>query len=75
VDPDPGSGAFLTRDPGWVKKTGSGSEIQIWEEQPRSYFRELRNQFFGLILKLFDADQRWRNFGYGIGMAKNSDPG
>ncbi len=43
ADPDPGSGAFLTHRFG----------IRIRDDQPRSYFRELRNQFFGL--KLFDA--------------------
>jgi hypothetical protein len=36
------------------KETGSG----LRDEKPGSYFRELRNQFFGLnsVLKLFDAD-------------------
>jgi hypothetical protein len=35
---------FDLRDPGWVKK------IRIWirDEQPGSYFRELRNHFFGI---------------------------
>jgi hypothetical protein len=46
ADPDPGSGAFLTlgsgiHDPGWVK-------IRIRDEQPGSYFQELKKQFFGL---------------------------
>jgi hypothetical protein len=30
------------------KKTGSGSQIRIRDNQHGSYFRELRNQFFGL---------------------------
>jgi hypothetical protein len=51
------------------KKSGSG--IQIRDEQPRSYFRELRNHFFGIkILKFFDADPR-----SGIRDGKNLDPG
>jgi hypothetical protein len=36
------------------KKSGSVSGIR--DEQPRSYFPELRNHFLGLILKFFDAD-------------------
>jgi hypothetical protein len=45
ADPDPGSGAFLT--------PGSG----IRDEQPGSYFLELRNHFYGVkILKFFYAD-------------------
>jgi hypothetical protein len=31
-----------TRDPGWVK-----NRSRIRDEQSRSYFRELRNQYFG----------------------------
>jgi hypothetical protein len=39
----------------WVKK----NRIRIRDEQPGSYFLELRNQFFRLkYLKLFDADPR-----------------
>jgi hypothetical protein len=39
------------------KKTGSVSQIRIRDDQHGSYFRELRNQFFGVqILKLFDVD-------------------
>jgi hypothetical protein len=50
---------------------GSGSGIQslfdpgirIRDEQPGSYFRELRNNFFGLkILKFFDADPGCKTF-------------
>jgi hypothetical protein len=39
------------------KTTRSGSGIWILDEQPGSYLREIRNNFFGLkILKFFDAD-------------------
>ena len=52
---DPGLGAFLI--------PGSG----IRDEQPGSYFLELRNHFFGFfgvkILKFFDEDPGWRQFG------------
>ncbi len=44
ADPDPGSGAFLTPGSGMGKKSGSG----IRDEQPGSYFRELKKQFLGL---------------------------
>jgi hypothetical protein len=46
ADPVPGSGAFMTPGSGMGKKSGSGSGIR--NEQPGSYFLELRNQFFGL---------------------------
>jgi hypothetical protein len=49
-----------------VKKSGSGSGIQIRDEQPRSYFRELRNHFFGL--KCLNSLMRIRD-------GKNSGPG
>ena len=43
ADPDPGLGAFLT--PGWDgRKSASGSGIR--DEQPGSYFLELRTHFF-----------------------------
>ncbi len=61
ADPDPGSGAFLT--------PGSEMEkilIRIQDEQPGSYIRELRKNFWGVkIFKFFDADPD----------GKNSDPG
>jgi hypothetical protein len=41
------------------KKSVSGSGIRIRDEQPGSYFRELRNHFLELkyrYLKFFDAD-------------------
>jgi hypothetical protein len=43
----------------------------IWDEQPGSYFLELRNNFLGVeIIKVFDADPGWRQFESGI-----QDPG
>jgi hypothetical protein len=45
------------------KKSGSGSGIR--DEQPGSYFLELRNLFWVKILQFFEADPGW----------KNSDPG
>jgi hypothetical protein len=47
-----GSGAFLTPGSGMVKKSGPGSGIRIRDEQPGSYFRELRNHFLGLIFNV-----------------------
>jgi hypothetical protein len=39
------------------KKSGIGSGIQIRNEQPGSYFRELKKQCFGLkYIKIFDVD-------------------
>ncbi len=52
---DPGSGAFLSPGSGMGIKSGSGSGIR--DEQPGSYFLELRNHFFGSkIFKFFYAD-------------------
>jgi hypothetical protein len=64
------------------RKSASGSEIR--DEQPGSYFPELRNHFFGVkILKFFDAypgsgmetvrirDPGWKKVGSGINI---SDP-
>jgi hypothetical protein len=53
---DSGSGAFLTPVSGI--RDGYKIMIRIWDEQPRSYFRDLRETIFGVrILKLFcDAD-------------------
>jgi hypothetical protein len=59
------------------RKPASGSGIR--GEQPGSYFLELRNHFVGFfwveILKFFDADPGWRQFGSGIRDGKKSDPG
>jgi hypothetical protein len=51
------------QDPGWVK-------IWIRDEQPGSYFRELRNNFWVKILKFLDADP-----GYGMEKIKIRDQG
>jgi hypothetical protein len=57
------------RDPGWEKVS-----IRIRDEQPRSYFLELRNHFFGFfgvkILKFFDEDP-----GSGMETVRIRDPG
>jgi hypothetical protein len=54
------------------RKSASGSGIR--DEQPGSYFLVLRNHFFAFlgvkILKFFDEDPRWRQFGSRI-----RDPG
>jgi hypothetical protein len=74
---DPGLGAFSTPGSGIRdgRKSASGSRIR--DEQPGSYFFELRNLFcFGVkILKFFDEDSGWRQFGSGIRDEKKSDPG
>jgi hypothetical protein len=65
------------RDPGWEKVS-----IRIRDEQPGSYFLELRNQFFCFFggLKYINSfmrirDPGWRQFGSGIRDGKKSDPG
>jgi hypothetical protein len=71
---DPVSGAFLTPGSGMSKKI----RIRIRDEQLGSYFRELRNNFFGFkILKFFyvDPGSGMGKFGSGIWDGKNSDPG
>ncbi len=51
------------------RKSASGSGIR--DEQPGSYFLELRNHFFGIkILKFFDTDP-----GSGFRDGDSSDPG
>jgi hypothetical protein len=65
ADLDPGSGAFLTPGSGMDKKSGSG----IRNEQPGSYFLELRKHFLGLkylnsLMWIRDPDCK-----------KNLDPG
>jgi hypothetical protein len=59
------------RDQGWVK-----IRIRIRDEQPGSYFRELRTIFWVKILKFFDADpgSGMEKFGSRIRDGKNSDP-
>ncbi len=71
---DPGLGAFLTPGSGIRdgRKSASGSGVR--DEQPGSYFLELRNHFFAFfgvkILKFFDEDP-----GSGIRDGDSSDPG
>jgi hypothetical protein len=67
------------------RKSASGSGI--WDEQPGSYFLELRNHFFGFfgglkILKFFYADPGsgmetvWiRYLGSGMEKSRIRDPG
>jgi hypothetical protein len=50
---DPGSGAFQT--PGFGM---TGSRIRITDEYPRSYFRELKNNFFGLTTIVLSVQKR-----------------
>ena len=56
------------------RKSASGSEIR--DEQPGSYFPELRNHFFGVkILKFFDAYPGSGMETVRIRNEKKSDPG
>jgi hypothetical protein len=91
ADPDPGLGAFLTPGSGIRDGRKSASGFGIRDEQPGSYFLELKNHFFAFfgvkILKFFDEDPGsametvrirdpgWRQFGSGIRDGKKSDPG
>jgi hypothetical protein len=43
---------------------GKKNRIRIWDEQPGSYFRELRNHFFGLKLKILNSLMRIRDPGW-----------
>jgi hypothetical protein len=53
VDPDPGSGAFLTPESGMGKKSGSRSGMK----KPDHICESLKSIFFGVkILKFFDVD-------------------
>ena len=79
ADPDPGSGIGCLfdpwiRDPGWEKV-----RIRIRDEQPGSYFLELRNHFFAFfgvkILKFFNADPGTGMETVRIRDGKKSDPG
>jgi hypothetical protein len=89
VDPDPQSGIGCLFDP-WIRDPGFGmgrksaSRAGIRDEQPGSYFLELRNHFFGFfgvkILKFFDEDpgsgmETVRIRVSGIQDGKKSDPG
>ncbi len=59
---------FWPLDPGFGIRDGYKARIRIRDEQPGSYFRELRNNFFGLkylnSLKRI-RDQGWKKFGFG----------
>jgi hypothetical protein len=57
-------------DPGYGmgKKIRSGYGIRIRDEQPRSYFRELKKNFF--LLKYLNSLMRIRDPGW-----EKSDPG
>ena len=46
ADPDPGSSAFLAPGSG-IQDAKICIKIQIRDEHPGSYFRELRNKFLG----------------------------
>jgi hypothetical protein len=63
-----------TQDP----DPGSGPGIRTRDEQPRSYFRVLRNNFSGLKYLnslMRNRDPGWKEFGSGIRDGKNWDPG
>jgi hypothetical protein len=68
VDPDLGSGIQCLFDP-WILDPG-WVQIRIRDEQPGSYFRELRHNFWIKILKFVDADP-----GYDIRDRQNLDTG
>jgi hypothetical protein len=79
ADPDPGSGIRCLFDP-WIRdgrKLASGSGIR--DEQPGSYFLELRNHFFAFlgvkIRKFFDEDTGSGIETVRIRDGKKSDPG
>ncbi len=83
---DPGLGAFLTPGSGIRDGRKSASASGIRDEQPGSYFLELRNHFFAFfgvkILKFFDEDPgsgmetvRIRNPGSGMEKSRIRDPG
>jgi hypothetical protein len=69
ADPDPGSGAFLTPGSGIRDGRKSASESGIRDEQPGSYFLELRNH------KFFDEDPGSGMETVRIRDGKKSDPG
>jgi hypothetical protein len=62
------------------KKSGSGFGIQIRDEQPESYFLELRNHFFGLKHLILGCESGmekiWiREPGSGMEKSQIRDPG
>ena len=64
---------FITSGMGESQFPDPGSVIR--DEQPGSYFLELRNDFFGFFLRLkyFVEDPGWRQIE--SGMEKSRDPG
>jgi hypothetical protein len=70
ADPDLGSHAFL--NPGWVK-----IRIRIRDEQPVSYFRERRNNFWVKYLNslMQIRGPEWKQFGSGMGKIRIRDLG
>ena len=74
ADPDPGSAVFLDpwiRDPGWVKKTGSGSRMNNPDYISESLKNFLEIKYLNALIWIRDPE--WEKFG--SGMEKNSDPG
>ncbi len=78
ADPDPGSRIRCLFDP-WIWDPGSGIRdgqkvsIRIRDEQPWSYFLELRNNFLGL--KYLNSLMRIRDLGSGMETIRIQDPG
>jgi hypothetical protein len=68
VDPDPGSGAFLT--PGSRIRDGQNIRIRSGMNNPDHISGSLETIFFVKILKFFDVDQ-----GYGMGKIRIRNPG
>ncbi len=81
ADPDPGLGAFLTPGSGIRDGRKSASGYRIRDEQPGSYFLELRNHFLAFFgLKYLNSLMRIRDPRSGmetvrIRDGKKSDPG
>jgi hypothetical protein len=76
MDPDPGSGAFLTPGSGIREDRKSASGAGIRDEQPGSYFPELKNHFLGL--KYLNSltrirDPGWRQLGSGMEKSRIRD--
>ncbi len=72
ADPDPGSRVFLTPGSRMGRISASGSEMN----NPDHVFYSLETIYFWVtILKFFDADPGWRQFGSWIRNGKKSGPG
>jgi hypothetical protein len=59
LDPVP----FCPLDQRSGTQNGQKIRIRIRDEQPRSYFRELRTIFWVKMLKFFNAEPGWKKFG------------